>query len=966
VKLRHIFLVVLIFLIAAVAGLMRKSKLLSVIDSSPPPSPWSKHQVTSRPVMAVVPPTYEEAPVPAKSVSADWRTNELFVTAETRWTESIVEEPFARFRDWAELYVHASTQEKLALELEGVRLSRTRREAMAEMIQSNPQRALQFSVPMRVLQLMPGSVRAQLEEQVSGRGRLAVLGVLPEDGKEREVVPTIRTVTLGTREFNAFVYGRRLGEPTRDNIPIHGIAIDKLMAVNEHPLRILERAEIANAKANVPDPICAISGNPASIHNDEVAADAGGGPIFLCGHIHALELNDRLIAQESGGPGITANGLQPSSWTEGQKSIILIRVDFPDLPGQPFDSPAGTALISNVNSFYMEMSYARSGFLADGSGSDITPTLRMPQSAAWYGMNSYYNQLRTDARTAAAAAGYVLTNYDRDMICMGLVPGFNWAGLGYVGSSGAWIRGSFSTEVAAHELGHNLGLNHANFWDTSGQSAIGVGTSVEYGDVYDNMGVGRVNHFNVRNKAYLNWLKTNEWINVTSNGTYRIFAHDNPGSTGARALRITKNSNTNYWVEFRQNITGNKWLMNGAGLRWGQNGNQQSQLLDTTPGSGYGKNDSCIVIGRTFSDQTSGIHITPVGKGGTFPESLDLVVNLVPPSNQPPVLELNASATTAGPNGLISFTASAVDPDGDAMAYYWDFGDGTFGTNAAAVSKSWASAGEYIVRCIVSDMKGGVTSRFVIVTIGAPGSYRISGSVRTSAGPLEGVRVYTSATQMAYTDTNGRYTIVNLAPGDYNVNASLENYLVTNSASNPATIGPNATGIDFVAVYSTSSPPKVVTQPISQIINSGTNATFSVRVTGSTPLRYQWRFNGANISGANGSSYTKFAAQTVDAGNYSVVITNIAGIATSADAIMKVIASSSTPPTLGPLTLSGNGQPQFLVTGKPSERYLIQFSSNLLDWTDGITITNLTGTVQFMEIDPLSHFQRFYRSRLIQ
>ena len=137
-------------------------------------------------------------------------------------------------------------------------------------------------------------------------------------------------------------------------------------------------------------------------------------------------------------------------------------------------------------------------------------------------------------------------------------------GVGFHLANNYWGEGT-----ASHEYGHNLGLNHANFWQTDGNRVIGNGTSIEYGDMFDTMGAAAAgnNHFNGRNKAYLNWLRTNEWLNVTTNGTYRIFAHDDPTSAGLRALRIVKNSSTNYWVELRQKFTSNKWLMSGAGLR---------------------------------------------------------------------------------------------------------------------------------------------------------------------------------------------------------------------------------------------------------------------------------------------------------------------------------------------------------------------------------------------------------------
>ncbi|HXU79044.1 MAG TPA: immunoglobulin domain-containing protein, partial [Methylomirabilota bacterium] len=707
--------------------------------------------------------------------------------------------------------------------------------------------------------------------------------------------------------------------PTRDNIPVNGIALDKLLAVSEHPLRILEPQEAAAARAKNPDPICAVSGQSANINHDQVVAESGGKILYLCGHIHATQLNSQLTASESGGSGqVAADGpVEPSTWTEGQKKVILIRVDFPDLAGDPFADATGILLISNLNVFYTEMSYGRAGFAAYGAGSDMTPTFRMPQPAAYYGTNNFYDQLRADARSAATTAGYTMANFDRDVICMGSVPGFGWAGLAYVGAAGAWLRSAFTTGVAGHELGHNWGLNHANYWDTTGQSVIGPGTSIEYGDTFDTMGSANAgnNHFNARYKSYLNWLTATETLTVTSNGTYRIYAHDNPASTGLRGLRVVKNSGTNYWIEFRQKFTGVKWLMNGAGLRWTGNGNERSQLLDTTPGSTDGKNDAAIVIGRTFSDRVTGIHITPVGKGGTSPESLDVVVNIgLFPADQPPVVNVSPSALTAATGAALTFTATASDPDGDSLAYYWDFGDGNFGTNGPVATKSWASAGEYVVRCVVTDMKGGEASKSLVVTIGSPTTYRINGYVGTGSAPVQNVRVYVSTTRMAWTDSDGTYTIVGLPAGTYTVNAILENYTITGGFTNPVVVGPNATGIDFVASQTSFAAPAITTQPASQTVNPGTSAAFSVAATGTAPLRYQWRFNGGNIAGATASSYTKANAQASDAGNYSVVITNVAGTITSGNAVLSVNSPPgiTTPPQ--PQTVIAGNSANFTVT----------------------------------------------------
>lgn len=75
--------------------------------------------------------------------------------------------------------------------------------------------------------------------------------------------------------------------------------------------------------------------------------------------------------------------------------------------------------------------------------------------------------------------------------------------------------------------------------------------------------------------------------------------------------------------------------------------------------------------------------------------------------------------------------------------------------------------------------------------------------------------------------------------------------------------------------------PTIVAQPQSQVVNVGTNATFSVKATGTPPLFYQWRFNGGAISGATNATYTRTNAQLSDAGAYTVRITNLAGSVTS-------------------------------------------------------------------------------------
>ncbi len=88
-------------------------------------------------------------------------------------------------------------------------------------------------------------------------------------------------------------------------------------------------------------------------------------------------------------------------------------------------------------------------------------------------------------------------------------------------------------------------------------------------------------------------------------------------------------------------------------------------------------------------------------------------------------------------------------------------------------------------------------------------------------------------------------------------------------------------------------PPVITNQPQSQSVVVGSAVNFSVGVNSATSPNYQWRFNGANIAGATATNYTILNVQPVNAGNYSVAVTNQAGWTISSNASLAVLAPSS-------------------------------------------------------------------------
>jgi sugar lactone lactonase YvrE len=97
----------------------------------------------------------------------------------------------------------------------------------------------------------------------------------------------------------------------------------------------------------------------------------------------------------------------------------------------------------------------------------------------------------------------------------------------------------------------------------------------------------------------------------------------------------------------------------------------------------------------------------------------------------------------------------------------------------------------------------------------------------------------------------------------------------------------------------------ITTQPADVSVSAGASASFSVVATGVGTLSYQWRKNGAPITGAISATYSLGAAQSGDAGVYSVVVTSMSGgSATSGNATLTVGGGTTPTPTTAPVITS--------------------------------------------------------------
>lgn len=745
---------------------------------------------------------------------------------DVRWQEPIPEASFSAFREWTQRLATAATEaEREELLREGLELTDARRRDLLDLIDKNPERALQLAVPQVVRQTLPPDIVDRLEEMISSRGDLLVVAAAAMPGRERWVQPVQRFVTLSDgREFAAFTFGRRAAYPTRTGLVIHGIALDGKLALSDMPGRPLEPVEAEKArKDEAAPPVCPTSGLLTDANGDEVILDWDGTiHTFYCGPKHAEDMLLMAAEQEAAGlPPIAAVGVSTgtstsevtakSSFTEGTKKLLIIRVDFPDKPGQVVSDSTLTSLINSMSSHWNEMSYGKMTWATAGNGSAFTPTVRLPNGHASY---TGFGTMLTAARAAAEDAGYDYRDYQFDVVVTGDKPDVGFGGIAYVGARGAWLaNGQWNLGVCSHEVGHNFGLNHAGFWDTTDGTTIGAGDAVEYGNPFDHMGGASSStnaHFGARQKNYMDWLPDADVKKISANGstTVRLAAFDKTAATGFRALAIDRSSTTNdYWLEHRQTYAGsNKWIKDGVVLNWGPYAisNAKPLLLDFTP-STSSKDDCPILIGQTFADTAQGIFITPVLRGADANgvSFVDVTVNKGSFSgNLKPSVTLNASNANPAAGASVSFSATATDPNGDVLAYYWNWGDGSFtANNSTAATHTFAAAGTYTVRCVVSDMKGQTATGQLLVQVGSSSTFFVQGVVRNSSNePLADVVVRADASHSDTTDSEGYYAITGLSGGSYALTASKTGLsFQTSGFSNPVSLGPSKQNLNFVA-----------------------------------------------------------------------------------------------------------------------------------------------------------------------
>ncbi|MEI7709297.1 MAG: peptidoglycan-binding protein [bacterium] len=391
----------------------------------------------------------------------------------------------------------------------------------------------------------------------------------------------------------------------------------------------------------------------------------------------------------------------PASATSNMKLLVLL-VKFQNTTTEPYSKSYMQGQVftnsDSVKQFYEKNSYNRMSVTGDVFGWYTIPDM------ADGTCNNNKKKWMDDAQLVAQQNGVNLSQYthivfvfpDQDRISSGC----NFPGEAY--PFDVFPRALvFSSEVSliVHELGHTLGLGHADSLDC-GQDSIKANyhstcTFINYGDPFDFMGTGEENgqrlfSFSAIHRIGLGWFLPSNTQSITTNGTYVIHALETP-SIAVQVLKIKKpdsemsyptSQNDYYYIDYNPDVdyaVGKS--VDGVFVRvWNQDRGFGTLLLDMTPKSCVPNpfnpsgcplhlhsdlDDGMLKDGMTFVDN-NGIRITQISHTST---EATVTVTFPQSTTPTPVVSLTSEGIETKPDNYtvdyrVTFDGSKFNPAG--------------------------------------------------------------------------------------------------------------------------------------------------------------------------------------------------------------------------------------------------------------------------------------------------------------
>ena len=294
--------------------------------------------------------------------------------------------------------------------------------------------------------------------------------------------------------------------------------------------------------------------------------------------------------------------------------VLVMRVYWKKAPAFP-DTQQMKSLMKSTATWFKRTSRGRHRV-----SSAVTPWMSVAGGSANCG--DLYGSARR-AVGAARSRGFNAKGFNRFMIVM---PQCGTNSSGEMPGRVTWIReGKTYRDVLTHELGHNLGLDHANSLICQmGKQRITQGpkcSSQEYGDLWDTMGISS-RPYSVAVLQRLGW--AGKVVTATGSGTWRLADAEASGS-GVQGVRVKVSKRVSYWLEYHttdeasEKQPGTFEVKGTPGLQIRlDTGRKSLQILDAAPGN---PDDSLY-----FPDPDLANATLPAGSSFTTPQGVRITL----------------------------------------------------------------------------------------------------------------------------------------------------------------------------------------------------------------------------------------------------------------------------------------------------------------------------------------------------